>query len=217
MAEKKTVEELQIEHSRLCALAADNGVTLSDDLTAEFDTALVGQAINASIKKLLLDNGIDARVAVDPEEAQSAPAPKTKRPKKVKATTTQTDAGASQENEPMATKPKKVKKAAPKKGAAKKAKKSVAKKSVAKKAPAKKGTVKKAKSGGVKGAKKKSVGPRGNSLTSKIIARMKNGGITRAETLKITGWKAISMQQIAGNAGLKIMKSAERPYVYTAK
>ncbi len=199
---KETVEELQVEHSRLCALASDNGVTLSDDLTAEFDTALVGRAINASIGKLLAEAGItDAGVAKDSETVQDVPAPKKK---KAKAATkkTQTDADASQENEPMATTPKKTK--------AKKATKKVAKKT------AKKATAKKAVAGTKKGAKKKG-GPRADSMTSKIIAKMKNGGITRAEVLKMTGWKAVSMQQLAGNAGVTLKVSDARPFTYTCK
>lgn len=204
MTKEKTVEELQVEHSRLCALAADNGVALSDDLTAEFDTALVGRAINASINKQLVDNSIDAGLAKDPEQEQAAPAPKKKKTKAAKAETTQTDAGASQENEPMATTTKKT-----------------ATKTKVKKTPAmyawvtKKSAAKKA--GAKKGAAKKKTGPRADSMTSKIIAKLKNGGITRAEVLKMTGWKAVSMQQLAGNAGVTLKKSEERPFKYTAK
>lgn len=195
----KTVEELQVEHSRLCALASDNGVTLSDDLTAEFDTALVGRAINTGINKILVDAGVDAGLAKDSEVVQDAPAPKIKKTKAAKAPKkTQTDADASQENN-MATTTKKAKKTVAKKAA----KKKVVKKGKAKVAAPKK-----------KGAAKT---PRGESMTAKIVAKMKNGGITRAEILKMTGWKAVSVQQIAGNAGVTLKVSEERPFTYTCK
>ncbi len=198
----KTVEELQVEHSRLCALAADNKIALSDDLTAEFDTALVGRAINTGINKILVDAGVDAGVAKDHEVVQAAPAPKKKKAKAARdeKTKTQTDADASQEKNMTATKTKKAKKSVAKKAA---------KKKVVKKAAAKK-------SGTKKGAKKKG-GPRADSMTSKIVAKMKNGGITRAEVLKMTGWKAVSMQQLAGNAGVTLKVSEERPFTYSCK
>jgi DNA-binding transcriptional regulator YhcF (GntR family) len=94
-----------------------------------------------------------------------------------------------------------------------------AKKTAAKK-PAKKSVKKVAKKSAKAGAKKapaKKAGaskPRGDTKVSKVIAKMKNGGITRAEVLKMTGWKAVSMQQLAESAGVNLKISAERPFTY---
>lgn len=209
MAKGKTIEELQVEHSRLCALAADNGVALPEELTAEFEDVEAGGNAVAEIGKLLTEAGVDHALAKDSEVEQGASAPKKKakakspkKPKAEKAATTDADA-SQKETETMAKTAKKTK-----------TKKAPAKKST-KKATAKKAVA--GKKGGVKGAKKKSTGPRADSMTSKIVAKMKNGGITRAEVLKMTGWKAVSMQQIAGNAGVTLKVSEERPFTYTCK
>lgn len=211
MAKGKTIEELQVEHSRLCALAADNGVALPEELTAEFEDVEAGGNAVAGIGKLLTEAGVDHALAKDSEVEQGAAAPKTKKAKAAKAekkTKPATDVAqaaeaAEKETETMAKTAKKTK--AKKAPAKKSTKKTTAKKAVA------------GKKGGVKGAKKKSTGPRADSMTSKIIAKMKNGGITREQVLKMTGWKAVSMQQLAGNAGVTLKKSEERPFTYTCK
>ena len=94
------------------------------------------------------------------------------------------------------------------------AKKSKAKK-VAKKAAAKK-TVKKAAAKKTGVAKK--TGPRADSLTSKVVALMKRAkGVTREEILDLTGWKAVSVQQLSKSAGVKLtIDKSARPFHYKA-
>lgn len=64
----------------------------------------------------------------------------------------------------------------------------------------------------------KSATSRAESKTSKVIALMQRAsGVTREEVLKVTGWKAVSMQQVATNAGVKLkIDDSERPYRYRA-
>jgi len=59
---------------------------------------------------------------------------------------------------------------------------------------------------------------RGENKTAKVIAMLKRpSGVTRTEVLKVTGWKAVSMQQVATNAGVKLkIDDSERPYRYRA-
>jgi len=59
----------------------------------------------------------------------------------------------------------------------------------------------------------------GENKSAKVIAMLKRpSGVTREEVLKVTGWKAVSMQQVATNAGvkLKIDDSNGRPFRYRA-
>jgi hypothetical protein len=65
----------------------------------------------------------------------------------------------------------------------------------------------------------KSAAPRKESKTGKIVALLQRpGGVTREQVLKATGWKAISMQQIAkaGGVKLKMQKVEGKPIVYRA-
>ncbi len=57
---------------------------------------------------------------------------------------------------------------------------------------------------------------RNGNKTAKIVALMQRaGGVTRAEVLKVTKWKAISMQQVAEKAGVKLrVDTKERPFKY---
>jgi hypothetical protein len=57
-----------------------------------------------------------------------------------------------------------------------------------------------------------------NSKTQKVIALMKRAaGVTREEVLKLTGWKAVSMQALAKSAGVTLkIDNSEQPYRYRA-
>jgi hypothetical protein len=52
--------------------------------------------------------------------------------------------------------------------------------------------------------------------SAKVIALMKRAkGVTRAEVLELTGWKAVSMQQLAKSGGVKLkIDKKEKPYRY---
>jgi hypothetical protein len=54
----------------------------------------------------------------------------------------------------------------------------------------------------------------GDNKTQKIVALMKRAsGVTRDEVLKLTGWKAVSMQALATSAGVTLkVANKERPY-----
>lgn len=66
-------------------------------------------------------------------------------------------------------------------------------------------------------AKKTAPKARGNSKTAKVVALLKNGGCTREQVLKLTGWKAVSMQQLAKSSGLKLkVDESQRPFRYKA-
>jgi len=65
----------------------------------------------------------------------------------------------------------------------------------------------------------KRAAPKANGTTynAKIISMMKRpSGVTRAEVLKLTSWKAVSMQQqaAAGGVRLKMEKVEGKPTVY---
>lgn len=126
--------------------------------------------------------------------------------------------------------PKKAKAKAAAKPKAKPAKKATPKKKPAKKAVKK--TAKKAvkKTGGKPGAKRKAIkvdakgkpinswakrkaDPRKETLLAEAFRLMKRKlGATREELIEVLGWKAVSPQQITGNA-VKVDKS-ERPFRY---
>lgn len=57
--------------------------------------------------------------------------------------------------------------------------------------------------------------PHKESKTAKIIEMLQHG-TTRKEVLKATGWKAVSMQQVAKNAGVKLRpeKLKKKPTFY---
>lgn len=103
-----------------------------------------------------------------------------------------------------------------------KSKKSTAKKPTKAKKAAKGKKVAKAakKANGVKksnGAKKRT--PREGNKTQDVLAKMRTAkGITRAEILDMTGWKAVSVQQLVKAQGLNPDKdlkiSEERPFSY---
>jgi hypothetical protein len=63
----------------------------------------------------------------------------------------------------------------------------------------------------------KTAKPRQNKL-AKIVALLKRpSGCTREEVLKATGWMAVSMQQQARAADLKLkVDESKRPFVYRA-
>jgi hypothetical protein len=91
---------------------------------------------------------------------------------------------------------------------------------MAKSTKAKKITVKKT-NGATKKSAKKSAAPRtaksGENKSAAVIAMMQRAsGVTRAQVLEVTGWKAVSMQQLAKAAGVKIKleKVAGKPIVY---
>lgn len=53
--------------------------------------------------------------------------------------------------------------------------------------------------------------------TAKVVSLMRRPvGVTRKQVLKVTGWKAVSMQAVAAQAGVKIKVSKERPFIYRA-
>ena len=84
-------------------------------------------------------------------------------------------------------------------------------KSKAKKSTAKKTTAAKANG--------KSATPRKESKTSQVVSLLQRAsGCTREEVLELTGWKAISMQQVATKAGIKLkMEKVEgKPIRYRA-
>jgi hypothetical protein len=64
------------------------------------------------------------------------------------------------------------------------------------------------------GAKK----PTGENKTAQVMALMKRAkGVTREEVLELTGWKAVSMQQLARSAGVKMkVDESVRPFHYKA-
>jgi hypothetical protein len=98
--------------------------------------------------------------------------------------------------------------------------KSPAKKSAAKKSakPATKKVAKKVAKPATKKVAKKSNG-NGSNKTQQVLALMRRAkGVTREEVLKLTGWKAVSMQQLAKSTGVTLkVDDSERPFHYMAK
>jgi hypothetical protein len=64
--------------------------------------------------------------------------------------------------------------------------------------------------------KKTNGGSKAGGKSAQVIALMQRPkGCTREEVLVLTGWKAVSMQQLATNAGVKLkIDDSERPYRY---
>ena len=61
--------------------------------------------------------------------------------------------------------------------------------------------------------------PRSESKTAQVRAMLQRAsGCTREQILELTGWKAVSVQQVAEKAGLKLkMEKVEgKPIVYRA-
>jgi hypothetical protein len=61
-------------------------------------------------------------------------------------------------------------------------------------------------------------GPRKGSLLAKVAGMpQRPEGCTREDVLAATGWKAVSMQQMAAQAGLRLkIDHSARPYRYRA-
>jgi hypothetical protein len=59
----------------------------------------------------------------------------------------------------------------------------------------------------------------GDNKTQKVIALMRRpSGVTRDQVVKLTGWKAVSMQALAANAGVTLkVDNKERPFTYHCK
>lgn len=203
---KKTLEVLQEDHSRLCAEAGDLGLSVPEDLTVDFDTAEVGATVVSNLEALIrkFRTGVDEAVADAAEEAHSEtdntpPAPRKAQAKKQPGTKAVPAKGKKAGVTTVTKTPKKV--------AAKKAVKTKAKKTV------KKAVAKKAKTNGT--GKKRAA--KGDGPVAAVVAMLKSAkGCTRADILKKTGWKAVSVQQIAEGAGLKLKVSEERPFTYKA-
>lgn len=139
----KTIEQLQEEHSEMLATAADLGMKVPEDMTAEFDTAEAGAVTCSNLDALIrkfregLDEGGETKKVVAEDDVKKEDA----EVEEVKSKVTAPKKGA-------VTKKKTTKstEAAPAKAAetsgedqmAKTAKKAPAKKAAKKKAPAKK-------------------------------------------------------------------------------
>lgn len=166
------IESLHESQSALCAKAAANGIVVSEELLADFDTAEEGRAIVARLEGVVADTSGGVEVTDKPKAKKKA----------VKRATVKKT--AAQQQESTVSKP---------------AKKVKAKKAVAKK------TAKKAKR-------------TGSTISAQVIAMLKRkGGATREQILKVTGWKAISVQQVAAGQGVKLkINKDERPFHYMA-
>jgi hypothetical protein len=185
-----SLEALQEAHSRLCGEAYDSGVTIPEALTVDFDTADAGAEICTELSSLL-NNGL-AKAGAPVVEV---PRQKTKKASRGAATSGESE--MTDTTTAATAKPKAAKKATKK--------------------PAKKATKKPAKKVAKKTAAKK---PRsGDNKTAGVLALMRRAkGVTRAEVLELTGWKAVSMQQVAENAGVKlVVDESERPFKYKIK
>jgi len=65
-------------------------------------------------------------------------------------------------------------------------------------------------------ASKKSTKAKSSSKIAKVTALLRKG-CTREQVLKVTGWKAVSLQQMAAQAGVKLkIDKTERPFRYSA-
>jgi len=140
---KKTIEQLQEEHSEMLATAGDLGMDVSDDLKIDFDTAEVGATVVKSLDSLIrkfragLDGagGDENSLATNSEQEQDVPAKSKSKKPKAKTAPKPVEAAAAEEEPPVAkTAKKSTAKKAVKKNAKKNAKKT-AKKSAAKKEP----------------------------------------------------------------------------------
>ena len=187
----ETFQALQVEHSELCARAADLGLVVPADLTVDFDSEEAGRAIVSSLRKLVSGH---LAGAAEPEHDSRETAKKPSRAKNTKKTVASAPVEQQQENEMSKTTKTKTTKTASK-----------AKAKGTKKVAAKKVTTK---------AKR---APKGTGPVAKIAKMLQNGGCTREQVLKATGWKAVSMQQIAKSLGIKLkVDESKRPFRYSA-
>jgi hypothetical protein len=134
----KTLEQLQQEHSEMCATAADLGLTLPPELTIDFDVSTVGERVTKEIDKLIkafragLDSdsgGVEETppkpLATPRKKAQKAPAKKAASKKPKSSVVADEKPPTTEEGESEVAKP--AKKAVAKKAAKKSAKKAVKK------------------------------------------------------------------------------------------
>ncbi len=194
----KSLGDLQEIHSRLCAEADGLGVTLPDGLTVDFDSQERGVEICRELASMIAASRANSGVAegsdIGHKGSGSKPAKKRASAKTKgaapKSATKETSTGVS----PMTAKTKTAKKPV------KKAVKKTAKKAAAAK----------------NGVAKKTRKPREGNKTADVIALLKRAkGATRAEILELTGWKAVSVQQLATSAGVKLqVDESERPFKY---
>lgn len=184
------LQELHERHSELCATAHQRGIAVPENLTKDFDTAEVGRAVCSGIEALLRENGIAEDAGS--EHTDPAPSTKPKRAKSKKKAAAPAAAPQQEEEKTMTTKSKKTK--------------------------AKKASKKSAKTNARKAVGKKAVTKRGDSKSAKVGALLKRaGGCTRGDILKATGWKAVSVQQIAKGLGVKLkVDESARPFRYKA-
>jgi hypothetical protein len=202
---KKTLEQLQEEHSTLCAQTADLGLRVPQDLTIDFDSAEVGSTVVSNLEALIRKYraGLDQSdgLADASEGEHSADDDVTPRPsraranKKARSSTKVADDAQPAGESTVANTAKKAK---------------VAKNKTAKKVAKKAG--KKAGRNTARVAR-----PRGDGKSAKVVEMMrKNGGVTREQVLRATGWKAVSMQALAKAAGVKLkVNEKERPFRYS--
>jgi hypothetical protein len=68
-----------------------------------------------------------------------------------------------------------------------------------------------------KSAKKTAPKTNGNKTQAVVALMQRKQGCTRPQALELTGWKGISFQIVAKNAGLKLkIDESKRPFVYRA-
>lgn len=131
---KKTLEQLQEQHSEMCATAHDLGMTVPLELTTDFTSVEVGSTVVSNLDALIrkFREGLDEaekvkNVLAEDDVKSDTVSPSSK--KRTKKTTTKKDGAVPSTEQGVTTVAKAAtKKAAPKKGATKKA----AKKSAAK-------------------------------------------------------------------------------------
>ncbi len=104
MTTKKTLEQLQEEHSEMCATATDLGMTVPKDLTTDFTTVEVGTTVVSNLDALIrkfregLDTEDDKKVlATEDDKAQNE---KVKSPKKPATKKVQVASGSKKEKGP---------------------------------------------------------------------------------------------------------------------
>lgn len=189
--------KLHEKHSALCATAHKANVEMPSDLTVDFDDVEVGRTVCASLEALLRDRGVADGANIGqggPDAGAGGEGKKPSRPKRQKKPPAV--ATAHNEESDMST--------------------------TAKKTKTKKSTAKKAKANArkpVKGATKKAASkPRGEGKTAEVGKLLKRAsGVTRAQILELTGWKAVSVQQLATSLGVKLkIDETKRPFVYRA-
>lgn len=188
-----SLEALQEAHSRLCGEAHDRNAIVPEHLTVDFDTADAGAEICTELAAIL-------GLATEPETVLDAPVvkkPKAKKgargaPKAAEGESTVSDTTKTEGQKAVQRRQRSAKGGAAK---AKKAAKKTAKKGAAKKTATKRVT--------------------GEDKTGKVVALMQRAkGVTREEVLAATGWKAISMQQVAEGRGKLVIDKSERPFKY---